>query len=77
MLEVLGALGIGGALGTLFALAACGKRLGDRLALLRADLESIAKDPAHADLAKVMDDMKAVEGEARSALGLLKSLFRR
>jgi hypothetical protein len=75
-LDLAAALGLGGTLGALVALAAAGRRFATRLRKLVAALEHALLDLRSADLHALRDEMVAAEREARGILGRLTEVLR-
>ena len=64
--------GLGGFAAVVWSLWVVGNRLAARANRLRRLLESALKDPRTADLASLLDEIRAVEADATSLIGLLR-----
>jgi len=77
VLNLLSAIGIGGFFGTLLAVFLLGRRLADKLQLLRTSLEGVSQNPSNADLTLIFDQLKSIEQDVTTFIGLAKALFKR
>lgn len=77
MIEPAILLGLGGFLGALWALLASGRRLADRIEAVRRQVEESIRNPNQVDLRKLVEELKALEGDAKTFLGLLRRVFGR
>jgi hypothetical protein len=64
--------GLGGFAALLWSLWLIGNRLAGRAQRLRALLESALKNLRTADLASLLEEIRAVEADAKSLIGLLR-----
>jgi hypothetical protein len=77
VLSLLSAIGIGGFFGTLLAAYMLGRKLADKLQLLRTSLEGVSQNPSNADLTVIFDQLKGIEQDVTTFIGLVKALFKR
>ncbi len=77
-LAELGALfGIGGLLGLLAGAMTVGQRFANHLSQLAATIDAVLKDPRRADLGVLVQEIKIVESDARTLMGLIKQIIKK